>query len=106
MRLVMMGTGPFAVPAFRALYATRHTIVALVTGAIKNRRGQLPPSPMRVLAEARGTPIFDPEDVNGPEARARLVEFGADLFVVCDYGQILSAETLAAARLGGINLHA
>ena len=28
-----------------------------------------------------------------------------DLFVVADYGQILSAETLAVARLGGVNLH-
>jgi methionyl-tRNA formyltransferase len=27
------------------------------------------------------------------------------LLVVCDYGQILSAETLATARLGGVNLH-
>ncbi len=30
----------------------------------------------------------------------------ADLLVVCDYGQILSAGALATARLGGINLHA
>src|SRR5206468_11351590 len=29
----------------------------------------------------------------------------ADLFVVCDYGQILSRDALALARLGGINLH-
>ena len=32
-------------------------------------------------------------------------DVGADLLVVCDYGQILLPETLAAARLGGINLH-
>src|SRR5204863_2504893 len=28
-----------------------------------------------------------------------------DLFVVCDYGEILRPETLATTRLGGINLH-
>jgi methionyl-tRNA formyltransferase len=61
--------------------------------------------PVRQLAEAQSTPIFDPEDVNGEEARARLSEYGADLLVVCDYGQILSAETLATTRLGGVNLH-
>ena len=44
-------------------------------------------------------------DVNSPEARERLAAFAADLFVVCDFGQILSRETLALARLGGINLH-
>ena len=107
MHLVLMGTGPFGVPTFRALYATRHAIVVVVTGQLK-RRGKRPPppSPVRQLAQQHGTPIFDPEDVNSAESRARLSEYGADLLVVCDYGQILSADVLATARLGGINLHA
>ena len=106
MRLVPMGTGPFGVPTFRALYDTDHQIVAVVTGPLRSR-GRRPPvaGPVRQLAEAQGTPIFDPEDVNSEEARARLTEYGADLLVVCDYGQILSAETLATTRLGGVNLH-
>jgi methionyl-tRNA formyltransferase len=60
---------------------------------------------MREIAHTHGTPIFDPEDVNNDESRARLQSYAADLLVVCDYGQILSAETLATTRLGGINLH-
>jgi methionyl-tRNA formyltransferase len=60
---------------------------------------------MRDIAAARGTPIFDPEDVNTEKARSRMIEYQADLLVVCDYGQILSAQTLATARLGGINVH-
>ena len=107
MRLVMMGTGPFAVPTFRSLYETHHEVVALVTGPIRERRGRPTPlNPLRDIAHEHGTPIFDPEDVNAPESRARLAAFGADLLVVCDYGQILSPATLATARLGGINLHA
>ena len=35
----------------------------------------------------------------------QLEELRPDLLVVCDYGQILSAETLQVAPLGGINLH-
>ncbi len=35
-----------------------------------------------------------------------MAELATDLLVVCDYGQILSPATLAAARCGGINLHA
>jgi methionyl-tRNA formyltransferase len=34
-----------------------------------------------------------------------LAGLNPDLFIVCDYGQILSRDTLALARLGGINLH-
>lgn len=106
MRLVMMNTGPFGVPTFRSLYETHHTVVALVTGPLK-QVGKEPPriSPARDIAHQHHTPIFDPIDVNSEESRRELASFEADLFVVCDYGQILSAETLATARLGGINVH-
>ncbi len=108
MRLVMMGTGPFAVPTFRALYETHHTVVALVTRPVRRRHGRRPVavSPMRDVAHERGTPLFDPEDVNAADSITRLLQYKADLLVVCDYGQILSTETLATASLGGINLHA
>ena len=42
MRLVMTGTGPFAVPTFRGLFETHHTIVALVTSPIKPSRNATP----------------------------------------------------------------
>ncbi len=106
MRLVMMGTGPFAVPTFRGLFGTHHNVVALVTGPLKDVRPGVPPSPMRDVAQEHVVPIQDPEDINLPESQARLAALDADLLVVCDYGQILSAATLAQSRLGGINLHA
>lgn len=107
MRLVMMGTGPFAVPTFRGLFETHHTVAALVTGPIK-RRGNRPiaVSPMRDVANEHGVPILDPPSVNSPDSLAMLRRLEADLHVVCDYGHILSPECLATARLGGINLHA
>ncbi len=107
MRLVMLGTGPFAVPAFAGLYETHHAVVALVTRPLRAEPGGRPApiGPVRDIAHEHGTPVFDPEDVNAPESRARLLGFEPDLLVVCDYGQILSAETLAAARLGGVNIH-
>jgi len=106
LRLVVMGTGPFAVPMLRALYDSRHTVVALVTQPPRDVRGKpTPKNPMRVEAEAHGTPVFDPESINTFEARETLRGFEPDLFVVADYGQILKAETLGVARLGGVNLH-
>ena len=107
MKLIMMGTGPFAVPTFAGLYQTHHDIAALVTSPVRGRNAKhvVPVSPLRDLAHEHGTPIIEPEDVNSPESVQRLREFGADLLVVCDYGQILAAGTLAAVRLGGVNLH-
>ena len=107
MRLVMLGTGPFGEPTFRGLFETEHTVVALVTGPLKMRGGRpIHISPMRHIALENGVAVFDPADVNRRESRRHLRDLDADLLIVCDYGTILSAETLATARLGGINLHA
>jgi methionyl-tRNA formyltransferase len=107
LRLVMLGTGPFAAPTFRALYTSRHQVAALVTQPLRAARpaAQVAATPLRETAFEHGTPIFDPESINTEDARKLLGQLAADLFIVADYGQILSSETLATARLGGINLH-
>ena len=108
LNLVVMGTGPFAVPMLESLLTSRHRVLGLVTRPDRpvHRRGKPPANPMRELAQHSGIDVFEPESINSPEAHAWLRERMADLFVVCDYGQILSREALALARLGGINLHA
>ena len=108
MRLVMMGTGPFAVPTFRALLASPHEMLGLITRPDRpaHRREKTPANPMREVPRQNGLAVFEPQSINSPEAQAQLRQWAADLFVVCDYGQILSRETLSLARLGGINLHA
>lgn len=108
MRLVMIATGPFAEPTFRALLETHHILLGLVTAPVRSKAGKhaVPVSPLRDLAHERLLPILEPEHINSLEARQTLAALDADLFVVCDYGQILSADTLSTARLGGINLHA
>lgn len=105
--IVVMGTGPFAVPMFRSLLDAKYRLPLLVTRPARARagRGKPHPQPMRDLAVAHGIDCFDPEDVNTDEARARLVSCQPDLLVVCDYGQILASATLAVVPLGGINLH-
>ncbi len=108
MRLLMMGTGPFAVPTFRALLDSPHEVLALVTRPTPPAKGREKASlnPMRDLAEERGLTVYAPDSINIDEAAIRLREWNADLFVVCDYGQILSRAALGLAPLGGINLHA
>ncbi|MEL7498703.1 MAG: methionyl-tRNA formyltransferase [Planctomycetota bacterium] len=107
MRIVMFGTGPFAVPTFQSLLDSNHEVVALFTRPIADagKRRKTAENPTRDVAESIGLPIFDPVNVNDDESVQQLESFQSDLFVVCDYGQILSRDCLAAARLGGINLH-
>jgi methionyl-tRNA formyltransferase len=103
-----MGTGPFAVPMFRAILESPHPVLALVTRPDRpaHRRERVPVNPMRDMARERAVEIFESDSINSAESQAWLREKTADLFVVCDYGQILSRETLALASHGGINLHA
>jgi methionyl-tRNA formyltransferase len=107
MRLVMMGTGRFAVPTFEALLSSPHKVVALVTRPQRRGRGGRPPlNPMREAAERVGIRLLDPPSINHESAVAAMQQMEADLMVVCDYGQILSSAALATTRLGGANLHA
>ena len=107
MRLIMFGTGPFAVPTFESLLNSDHEVLALVTRPIADsgKRRKTSENPSRDAGEKAELLILDPADVNQPQSVAQLKELEADLFVVCDFGQILSNECLGAAKLGGINLH-
>jgi len=106
MRLAVMGTGPFIVPTFRSLIESDHQIACLVTQPVPQRRSKTPPpNPTRVVGEQHNIPILDPPSINDEASIESLRQLDCDLFVVCDYGQILSAAALASSRLGGINLH-
>jgi methionyl-tRNA formyltransferase len=106
MRVIVMGTGPFAVPSLQGLLERGHEIPFVVTRPAKLAQSKKPPPrPVAQWAQLRGIPLFEPTSINQPEAIARLRDAQADLFFVCDYGQILSKECLQATRLGGINLH-
>lgn len=106
MRLILFGTGPFAVPTYQWLI-DQHDVVAMVTRPIEDagKRRKTSKNPTRDLGEATGLDILDPKSCNDPEFVLQLKAMNADLFVVCDYGQILSRDCLAASKLGGINLH-
>lgn len=106
-RIVMLGTGDFALPTFVHLCDTGHNVVTLVTQPDRpqGRKQELIPSRIKLAAIERGVPVEQPEDVNAPEGLALIRGYAPDLLVTAAYGQILSAELLAVPRLGGINLH-
>jgi methionyl-tRNA formyltransferase len=103
MRIVLLGTGPFAVPSLRAIHASSHEVVCAGSRPPRGRRAQ--PAPVQVAAEELGIDVWLPETVNCKEAREKLSVLAPDLLVVCDYGEILKPATLEVSRLGGVNLH-
>jgi methionyl-tRNA formyltransferase len=107
MRIIVMGTGPFAVPMFESILAAGHDVPIVVTRPLPPARGRKKPAvnPVREAANKHGLKLLDPADVNAADIVAELADLKADLLVVCDFGQILSPATLGVAPLGGINLH-
>ena len=107
MKIVVFGTGPFCVPSFRAILESDHELIAVVTRPIEDagKRRKTVANPTREAAEENGLPIYTPSSCNESAFVETLESLEADLFFVCDYGQILSRKCLAAAKLGGINLH-
>lgn len=103
MRIVLLGTGPFAVPSLRALHASEHEVLCAGSRPPRGRRAK--PAPVTLAAEELGIEVWLPETVNCEEAREKITAYDADLLVVCDYGEILKPATLETTRLGGINLH-
>ncbi len=106
MRIVVMGTGPFAVPTCKQLLADGHELTLVVTRPLVDPQAKkIPPRPVSDWAMQSGLKIFEPASINTRDTIDCLASCQADLFFVCDYGQILKRECLAVSRLGGINLH-
>jgi methionyl-tRNA formyltransferase len=106
-RIIVLGTGDFALPMFDHLCDTGHQVVALVTQPDRpqGRKQELIPSQIKQSALARGIAVLQPENVNAQESLEQIRQLGPDLIVTAAYGQILSPDLLAIPTLGGINLH-
>lgn len=108
MKIVYMGTPDFAVGALRSLIREGHRIAAVVTqpDKPKGRGKEMQMTPVKACALEYDIPVFQPVKVRAPEAVETLREYGADVFIVAAFGQILSEEILSMPRYGCINIHA
>jgi methionyl-tRNA formyltransferase len=108
MRVVFMGSPPFAVPVFESLCASRHPVLALVTPPDKPKgRGQrVELSPLAELARGRGIRVLQPASARDPAFVAALCDLAPDVLLVASYGEILRPEILALPIHGALNVHA
>jgi methionyl-tRNA formyltransferase len=116
MRVIFAGTPEFARVALERLHAAGFEIPLVLTQPDRpaGRGMKLQPSPVKQFALAHGLPLAQPRslrlDGKYPEdaaaARDAIAAARADVMVVAAYGLILPAWTLAAPRLGCLNIHA
>ena len=108
LRLVFFGTPSFAVPTLRALVASPHDVVGVVTQPDRPRgRGQrVSDAPVKAFAVERGLRILQPGRLSHALFGELFAALNAELGVVAAYGKILPEWLLQTTPLGMINVHA
>jgi len=103
-----MGTPEFAVPPLNALAHAGHSISLVVTQPDRPRgRGKKRMAPpVKQAAQHLGLDIFQPESMEGPETKEKLMALDPDFFVVVAFGHKLSRKILDIPRIHPINIHA
>ncbi|WP_065570543.1 methionyl-tRNA formyltransferase [Microbacterium oleivorans] len=106
MRVVFAGTPEPAVPSLRAVAASSHQVVGVVTrrDAPIGRKRVLTPSPVAVAAEELGLPVIKADRLD-EAATAEIAALGADLGVIVAYGGLVREPLLSTPAHGWINLH-
>lgn len=108
MRLLFMGTPQFALPSLCALTQANHEIIGVITQEDKpaGRGQELTPPPVKVWAEERGIPVYQPprlKDLSFLEAMGALAP---QAIVVASYGKIIPEVLLKLPPYGCLNVHA
>lgn len=107
MRILFMGTPDIAASCLEALYAAGHEICAVYTRRDKpvGRKQVLTAPPVKTVAEAHGTPVYQPRTLRDGGEDETIRALAPELIVVVAYGCILPPSVLAIPRRGCINLH-
>lgn len=107
MRLLFAGTPEVAVTSLRALLASHHEVVAVLTrpDAPVGRGRRLAASPVAEVALAEGIEVLRPARARDPEFLARLAELAPEACPIVAYGGLIPPAALEVPARGWVNLH-
>lgn len=105
MRVLFLGSPPFATPVLAALLESRFRPIAVVTPPDRPRgRGRRKePSPVASLADEAGVLLIQPVSAKGEDFQQTIRELRPEVMVVASYGEILNQSFLDIAP--ALNVH-
>jgi methionyl-tRNA formyltransferase len=105
MRIVYLGTSEFAATVLDHLASSPHRPQLVVTrpDARRGRGRKLAPPPVAEAAQRRGIEVFQPEDVNGEDARERIAAAEPEIVAICAYGALIKEPLLSEHEM--LNVH-
>ena len=106
MKVVFLGTPELAACALKALIASRHEVLAVITQPDKaSGRGMTTKfSPVKQVAVDAGIPVLQPASIRAGDLSDEIRELGADLFIVAAFSQLLPKWFLELPPKGCINI--
>lgn len=108
MKIMFMGTPDFALEILKSLHESAHEVTAVVTrpDKPKGRGYSVQPSPVKIYAESKNLPVYQPKSLRGDEFYNLIREISPDVIVVAAYGNFLPLNVLEFPKYGCINVHA
>ncbi len=107
MKILFMGTPDFAVPSLKALAESGDTVVGVVSqpDRPKGRGHKVQPTPVKIIAQEYGIPVFQPVTLKNNSFLDKLNELDPDIIIVAAYGQLLPGYVLDYPKYGCVNVH-
>jgi len=107
LRIIYMGTADVSLKPLEEINKY-HDVLMVVTNPdrINSRGKKIKQSKIKLFAKENNIKLFQPERVSDEENVKILKELGADVIVVCAYGQLLKENVLNLTKYGCINIHA
>lgn len=103
-KIAFAGSGSFAEPIFSKLTENFDNLILISKeDKPKGRNGKTEKSAIKILADAKNIPIFEPKTKS--ELEAIIIKIKPDLVVVASLGIIITENTLKVPTYGFINVH-
>lgn len=104
LKVVFMGTPTFSVPVLESLIEkTNVLLVVSQPDREKDRKGNLLPTPTKIVAQNNNIPVFQPAKIK--DEYQTIIDYKPDIIVTCAYGQIIPEIILNYPKYGCINVH-
>ncbi len=104
LKVVFMGTPTFSVPILESLIEKTNVILVVSQpDREKDRKGNLLPTPTKVVAQEHQIEVFQPFKIK--EDYQKIIALEPDIIITCAYGQIIPEALLNCPKYGSINVH-
>jgi len=107
-KIGFLGTPEFCMPTLRALHASRHKVVCVVTQPDREggRGRELIAPPAKKVALELGIPVLQPKSISKELDTVFANIEKPDILITCAFGQILRQSVIDFCKHGVVNVHA